>query len=84
MTCGNCCGSLRVGIRNQRRRLWIAGRCQHNLLCLRSTPESGQRAGFDGHKKIKGSKVNLAVDTLGNLLALLVTPANERIHACVN
>lgn len=43
---------------------------------LRSTPESGHRAGFDGHKKTKGSKVHLAVDTLGNLLALHVTPAN--------
>ena len=45
---------------------------------LRSTPESGHRAGFDGHKKIKGSKVHVAVDTLGHLLALLVTPANEQ------
>lgn len=44
---------------------------------LRSTPESGQRAGYNGHKKIKGSKVHAAVDTLGHLLALKVTPANE-------
>ena len=44
---------------------------------LQSTPESGTRAGFDGHKKKKGSKVHAAVDTLGNLLALTVTPANE-------
>jgi transposase len=44
---------------------------------LQSTPESGARAGFDGHKKKKGSKVHAAVDTLGNLLALSVTPANE-------
>jgi transposase len=43
---------------------------------LRSTPESGQRAGYDGHKRKKGSKVHLAVDTLGHLLALTVTPAN--------
>ena len=45
---------------------------------LQSTPESGERAGFDGHKKRKGSKVHLAVDTLGHLLALRVTPANEQ------
>src|SRR5438045_1673216 len=38
---------------------------------LRSTPESGERAGYDGHKKVNGSKVHLAVDTLGHLLALL-------------
>jgi transposase len=44
---------------------------------MQSTPESGGRAGFDGHKKKKGSKVHVAVDTLGNLLALTVTPANE-------
>lgn len=45
---------------------------------LKSTPESGNRAGFDGHKKTKGSKVHMAVDTLGNLLSLVVTPANEQ------
>ncbi|MBL8208790.1 MAG: IS5 family transposase [Blastocatellia bacterium] len=45
---------------------------------LQSTPESGARAGYDGAKKRKGSKVHLAVDTLGHLLALYVTPANEQ------
>src|SRR4051794_23048542 len=43
---------------------------------LRSTPESGTRAGYDGAKRKRGSKVHLAVDTLGHLLALHVTPAN--------
>lgn len=43
---------------------------------LRSTPESGTRAGYDGAKRKRGSKVHLAVDTLGNLLALHVTPAD--------
>lgn len=43
---------------------------------LQSTPESGGRAGYDGAKKRKGSKVHAAVDTLGHLLALRVTPAN--------
>ena len=50
---------------------------------LQSTPESGARAGFDGHKKRKGSKVHAAVDTLGHLLALKVTPANEQDRAQV-
>jgi transposase len=45
---------------------------------LQSTPESGARAGYDGAKRRKGSKVHLAVDTLGHLLALHVTPANEQ------
>ena len=43
---------------------------------LRSTPESGTRAGYDGAKRKRGSKVHLAVDTLGHLLALHVTPAD--------
>jgi len=50
---------------------------------LQSSPESGARAGFDGHKRRKGSKVHIAVDTLGHLLALLVTPANEQERAQV-
>lgn len=45
---------------------------------LQSTPESGARAGYDGHKKRKGSKVHMAVDTLGHLLAVVVTPASEQ------
>ena len=50
---------------------------------LQSTPESGARAGFDGHKKRKGSKGHVAVDTLGHLLAVGVTPANEQDRAQV-
>jgi transposase len=50
---------------------------------LQSTPESGARAGYDGAKKKKGSKVHLAVDTLGNLLALKITAANEQERAQV-
>jgi transposase len=50
---------------------------------IQSTPESGKRAGFDGHKKRKGSKVHVAVDTLGHLLALKITPANEQDRAQV-
>jgi transposase len=44
---------------------------------VQSTPESGGRAGYDSYKRKKGSKVHMAVDTLGHLLALHVTPANE-------
>jgi transposase len=51
---------------------------------LQSTPESGARAGYDGYKRKKGSKVHLAVDTLGQLLALHVTPANEQDRAQVD
>lgn len=50
---------------------------------LQSTAESGGRAGYDGGKRKKGSKVHIAVDTLGHLLGLLVTPANEQDRAQV-
>jgi transposase len=44
---------------------------------LQSSPESGARAGYDGAKRKKGSKVHVAVDTLGYLLAVRVTAANQ-------
>ena len=50
---------------------------------LQSTPESGGRAGYDGAKKRKGSKVHAAVDTLGHLLAVKVSAANEQDRAQV-
>ncbi len=50
---------------------------------LQSTPESGARAGYDGHKKKKGTKIHMAVDTLGNLLTMLATPANAQERAQV-
>jgi transposase len=51
---------------------------------LQSTVESGARAGYDGAKRRKGNKVHLAVDTLGHLLALCVTAANEQDRAQVS
>lgn len=45
---------------------------------LQSSCESGPRAGYDGYKRRNGSKVHMAVDTLGHLLAVHVTPANEQ------
>jgi transposase len=50
---------------------------------LQSTPESGARAGYDGAKRKRGSKVHMAVDTLGHLLALHVTAAHEQDRAQV-
>ena len=50
---------------------------------LQSTPESGHRAGYDGHKRKKGSKLHMIVDTLGHLLTLKVTAANEQERAQV-
>lgn len=45
---------------------------------LQGTPESGHRAGYDGAKRKKGSKIHMAVDTLGHLLALHVTAADQQ------
>jgi hypothetical protein len=63
-------------------RLWAGRKGQPTAICLdsrtlQSTPESGVRAGYDGAKRRKGSKVYIAVDTLGHLLALTVTPADQ-------
>ncbi len=61
---------------------WSAGRADQPTAVIidsatrQSTPESGHRAGYDGHKKRTGSKIHVAVDTLGELLAVGVTPAN--------
>ena len=45
---------------------------------VQSTPESGARAGYDGHKRRRGSKVHIAVDTLGYLLTLRVTSTDQQ------
>lgn len=52
-------------------------------LTLQSTPESGERASYDGGKRKRGSKVHIAVDALGHLLGLYVTSANEQDRAQV-
>ena len=68
---------------------WSAGRADQPTAVIidsatrQSTPESGHRAGYDGHKKRNGSKLHLAVDTLGELLVLQVTPANASDRAQV-
>src|SRR5215204_6516535 len=63
---------------------WAAGRKAQPTAAIfdsatrQSTPESGHRAGYDGHKRRNGSKVHAAVDTLGHLLALRVTGADAQ------
>jgi transposase len=51
---------------------------------LQSSVESGSRAGYDGAKRRKGNKVHATVDTLGHLLALCVTAADEQDRAQVS
>jgi transposase len=68
---------------------WSAGRADQPTAVIidsatrQSTPESGHRAGYDGHKRRHGAKLHAAVDTLGELLVLHVTPANARDRAQV-
>ncbi len=50
---------------------------------LQGSVENGNQGGYDGHKKKKGRKLHLAVDTLGEYLAMVVTPANVQDRAQV-
>lgn len=50
---------------------------------LGGSVENGDRGGYDGHKRKMGTKLHLAVDTLGAFLALVVTPADEQDRAQV-
>lgn len=50
---------------------------------LQSSCDSGLRAGYGGYKRKRGSKVHMAVDTLGHLLAVHVMPAEEQERAQV-
>ena len=68
---------------------WLQGRADQPTAAIfdsttrQSTPESGHRAGYDGYKRRQGSKIHAAVDTLGDLLALHVTPADVQDRAQV-
>jgi hypothetical protein len=42
---------------------------------LKFTAESGHRAGRDGAKRRKGSRIHITIETLRHFLAAHVTPA---------
>jgi transposase len=73
------------------RMLWrlAEGRTPHPSAAIldsrtrQSTPESGPRAGYDGAKRKRGRKVQMAVATLGHLLAVHVTAAEAQDRAQV-
>jgi transposase len=50
---------------------------------LQGSVENGARGGYDGHKRKQGTKLHLAVETLGEFLALVVTPADDQDRAQV-
>jgi hypothetical protein len=45
---------------------------------VQTTLESGADVGYDGHKRRKGRKTHVAIDTLGHLLAVIVTPTRGK------
>jgi transposase len=54
-----------------------------NSRMLRCTPASGARAGYGGARRKQSAKLHRAVNTLGHLLALHVTPASADDRAKV-
>ena len=75
---------LREGLRLAQGRTVQPSAALFDSRTLPSTPESGTRAGYDGAKRRRGSTVHRAVDTLGQLLALHVTAANEQDRSQVS
>jgi transposase len=72
---------LRVGLRVAQGREGQPCAALLDSRTLQASPESGQRAGSDGAKRKRGSTGHIAVDTLGQLVALRVTAANEQDRA---
>jgi len=76
-------GKLRQLLRLAAERTDVPSAVNLDSCSVQSTPERCGRADYDGHKKRKDAKVHRAVDSLGHLLALKVTAANEPDRAQV-
>jgi transposase len=73
---------LRGLIRLGEGRSWAPSAAVLDSRTLKSTPSS-EGAAYDGAKRVKGRKLHLAVDTLGHLLAAVVSPADVQDRAVV-
>jgi transposase len=72
---------LRAVLRGAQGRKLAASAALRDSRTLPSSPERGQRAGYDGAKRQRGRKGHSAVGTSGQLLALGVTAADEQGRA---
>lgn len=72
---GRVMETLRQGERQSQGRLPEPSACCADSQSIK-TATQGEDVGFDGHKKIKGRKRHLLVDTLGLIIAVVVTAAN--------
>jgi len=75
-TCAQCSASPPVGKASPVRWPWMDAPCSR-------VARAGRAVACDGYKRKRGSKVHMAVDTLGHLLTVHVTPANEQERAQV-
>jgi len=68
--------TLRQGERQSQGRLSEPSACCADSQSIK-TATQGEDVGCDGHKKIKGRKRHILVDTLGLIVAVVVTAANR-------
>jgi putative transposase len=75
--------ALRSAVRTKAQRDPLPSAALMDSQSMKTMAESGTIKGYDGHKRVKGCKRHVLVDTLGLLLSVYVTLANtsDRIGA---